>query len=72
MNWHTMDEEPLMCGVILYSKKQNRIYDASYFGDGMFLIEGLGVSKNCFDRWIQREDFFKESGLHDSMESKKE
>lgn len=28
MQWHTMYEEPLMCGVILYSKKQNALRKA--------------------------------------------
>ena len=58
-----MDKEPLMCGVILYSKRENKIYDGSYIGDGRFYVNDLTVDKSNFDCWIQRETFFKGSGL---------
>lgn len=61
--WHTMDEEPQMCGVILFSDRPNRIYDASYIGDGSFDVNGLIVDKRNFDCWCQRGDFFKETNL---------
>lgn len=63
MKWHTMDEEPLMCGVILYDGHNNRIYDATYLGEGFFQIERLTLPKGHFTHWIQRGDFFQESGL---------
>lgn len=63
MKWHTMDEEPLMIGVILYSKKHNAIYDASYVGGGKFNVGKLTVDKSQFDLWYQRSDFFRDSGL---------
>ena len=58
-----MDKEPLMCGVILYSKRENKIYDGSYIGDGRFYVNDLTVDKSNFDCWVQRETFFKVSGL---------
>ena len=58
-----MDKEPLMCGVILYSERENKIYDGSYIGDGYFYVNNLTVDKSNFDCWIQRDTFFKESGL---------
>ena len=63
MKWNSMDKEPLMCGVILYSKRENKINDGSYIGDGHFFVNNLTVDKSNFDCWIQREIFFKESGL---------
>lgn len=62
-----MDEEPLMCGVILYSKQQNAIYDASYIGFGEFRIGKLVVDKSQFDLWYQREYFFRDSGLSEAI-----
>lgn len=67
MTWHTMDEEPLMCGVILYSQKHNRIYDGSYIGDGRFEVNNLIVTKSNFDCWYQREDFFKDTNLRNFL-----
>ena len=61
--WNSMDKEPLMCGVILYSKRENKIYDGSYIGGGRFDVNNLTVDKSNFDCWIQRETFFNESGL---------
>lgn len=61
--WNSMDKEPLMCGVILYSKRENKIYDGSYIGDGYFFVNNLMVDKSNFDCWVQRETFFKGSGL---------
>ena len=58
-----MDKEPLMCGVVLYSERENKIYDGSYIGDGYFYVNNLTVDKSNFDCWIQRDTFFKESGL---------
>ena len=58
-----MDKEPLMCGIILYSKRENKIYDGSYIGGGRFAVNNLTVDKSNFDCWIQRETFFNESGL---------
>ena len=58
-----MDNEPLMCGVILYSERENKIYDASYIGDGCFYVNNLMVDKSNFDCWVQRETFFKGNGL---------
>ena len=58
-----MDKEPLMCGIILYSKRENKIYDGSYIGGGRFAVNNLTVDKSNFDCWIQRETFFHESGL---------
>ena len=58
-----MDNEPLMCGVILYSERENKIYEGSYIGDGRFYVNNLTVYKSNFDCWIQRETFFKGSGL---------
>ena len=63
IKWNSMDKEPLMCGVILYSKRENKIYDGSYIGDGRFYVNDLMVDKSNFDCWIQRDTFFKESGL---------
>lgn len=63
MRWHTMDEEPIMCGVILFSKQQNRIYDGEYLGDGLFKIESLVVDKSRFDLWYQRYEFLLDTGL---------
>ena len=63
IKWNSMDKEPLMCGVILYSKRENKIYDGSYIGDGRFYVNDLTVDKSNFDCWVQRETFFKESGL---------
>ena len=68
MNWHTMNEEPLMRGVILYSKTRNAIYDASYVGGGMFSIGKMKVDKSYFDLWCQRGDFFRGSGLRDAID----
>lgn len=61
--WHTMDEEPQLCGVILFSDRPSRIYDASYIGDGSFNVNGLIVDKSNFDCWCQRDIFFKETNL---------
>ena len=61
--WNSMDKEPLMCGIILYSKRENKIYDGSYIGGGRFAVNNLTVDKSNFDCWIQRETFFNESGL---------
>lgn len=61
--WHTMNEEPQIAGVILFSNKPNRIYDANYIGDGNFSVNGLIVDKNSFDCWCQRDVFFKETNL---------
>ena len=61
--WNSMDKEPLMCGVILYSERENKIYDGSYIGDGYFYVNNLMVDKSNFDCCIQRDTFFKESGL---------
>ena len=61
--WNSMDKEPLMCGIILYSKRENKIYDGSYIGGGRFDVNNLTVDKSNFDCWIQRETFFNESGL---------
>lgn len=72
MQWHTMDEEPLMVGVILYSKQQNAIYDASYIGGGWFAVGKLQVDKSQFDLWYQRADFFRESGLSESIDRLKQ
>ena len=58
-----MDKEPFMCGVILYSKRENKIYEGSYIGDGRFYVNDLTVDKSNFDCWVQREIFFKGSGL---------
>ena len=63
IKWNSMDNEPLMCGVILYSKRENKIYDGFYIGDGRFYVNDLTVDKSNFDCWIQREIFFKGSGL---------
>ena len=63
LKWNSMDKEPLMCGVILYSERENKIYDGSYIGDGYFYVNNLMVDKSNFDCWIQRDTFFKESGL---------
>jgi len=65
--WHDMDEEPLMCGVILYSKRINRIYDGSYIGGNMFEVNGLLVDKSNFDKWCQRGQFFSVTGLNNSL-----
>lgn len=65
--WHTMDEEPLMCGVILFSNRANRLYDGSYIGDDRFEVNGLSVNKGNFDCWCQRGDFFKETGLREFL-----
>ena len=65
--WHTMDEEPLMCGVVLYSSKSNRIYDGEYIGEDLFQIETLIVHKSQFDCWYQRGEFFEDTGLRDYM-----
>lgn len=67
MKWHTMDEEPLMVGVILYSRKQNAIYDASYIGGGKFQVGKLCADKSQFDLWYQRMNFFMDSGLYDAI-----
>ena len=61
--WNSMDKEPLMCGVILYSKRENKIYDGSYIGGGRFDVNNLTVDKSNFDCLIQRETFFNESVL---------
>ena len=61
--WNSMDKEPLMCGVILYSKRENKIYDGFYIGDGRFYVNDLTIDKSNFDCWVQRDTFFKESGL---------
>ena len=58
-----MDKEPLMCGVILYLKRENKIYDGSYIGGGRFDVNNLTVDKSNFDCLIQRETFFNESDL---------
>ena len=63
LKWNSMDKEPLMCGVILYSERENKIYEGSYIGDGRFYVNDLMVDKSNFDCWIQRDTFFKESGL---------
>ena len=63
IKWNSMDKEPLMCGVILYSERENKIYDGSYIGGGHFFVNNLTVDKSNFDCWIQRDTFFKESGL---------
>ena len=63
LKWNSMDKEPLMCGVILYSERENKIYEGSYIGDGRFYVNNLMVDKSNFDCWIQRESFFKGSGL---------
>lgn len=68
MNWHTTDEEPLETGVILFSVKRNRFYDATYIGDWRVDVNGLTVMLIQFDYWIQRGDFFVESGLRDKIE----
>lgn len=65
-----MDEEPLLCGVILFSDRPNRIYDASYIGDGSFDVNGLIVDKSNFDYWCQRGDFCKETNLRAFMKSR--
>lgn len=72
MKWHTMDDEPLMVGVILFSEKQNAIYDASYIGGGWFNIGKLKVDKSQFDLWCQRGDFFKGSGLSEAIDKLKQ
>lgn len=61
--WNSMDKEPLMCGVILYSERENKIYDGSYIGNGYFFVNNLTVDKSNFGCWIQRDTFFNESGL---------
>ena len=58
-----MDKEPLMRTVILYSNRENKIYDGIYVGDGRFWVNNLTVDKSNFDCWIQRDTFFKGSGL---------
>ena len=63
MKWNSMDKEPLMCGVILYSKRENKIYDGFYIGDGRFYVNDLMVDKSNFDCWILRGIFFKGIGL---------
>ena len=63
IKWNSMDKEPFMCGVILYSERENKIYEGSYIGDGRFYVNNLMVDKSNFDCWIQRDTFFKESGL---------
>lgn len=72
MEWHSMDEEPLCIGVILYSFKANRIYDASYLGEGKFEVNSLVVDKAYFDFWYQRGDFFNDSGLRQLIEEEYE
>ena len=63
IKWNSMNKEPLMCGVVLYSERENKIYDGSYIGGGRFAVNNLTVDKSNFDCWIQRETFFNESGL---------
>ena len=63
IKWNSMDKEPFMCGVILYSKRENKIYDGFYIGDGRFYVNDLTIDKSNFDCWVQRETFFKGSGL---------
>lgn len=67
--WHTMNDEPLEVGVILYSRKINRIFDATYIGDGQFQVAGYPflLDASHFDRWYQRGDFIKDTGLRDSL-----
>ena len=63
LKWNSMDKEPLMCGVILYSERENKIYEGSYIGDGRFYVNNLMVDKSNFDCWVQREIFFYVFGL---------
>ena len=67
--WNSMDKEPLVCGVTLYSKRENKIYDGSYIGGGRFAVNNLTVDKSNFDCWIQRETFFKGSGLRKFLDN---
>ena len=70
--WHTMDEEPLETGVILYSDRANRIYDGSYIGGGRFDVDRMSVPAGNFTLWCQRSEFFKESGLRKSLDKLEE
>lgn len=70
MNWHTMDEEPLMTGVILYSEKLNRFFDGSYIGGNQYQVAcyPFALDSSHFDRWYQRGDFFKDTRLRESLD----
>lgn len=61
--WNSMDNDPLICEVVLYSNRYNKIYDGIYIGGGHFWVNNLMVDKSNFDCWIPRETLFKESGL---------
>ena len=67
--WNSMDKEPLMRTVILYSNREN--YDGIYVGDGRFWVNNLTVDKSNFDCWIHRETFFNESGLRKFLDDSK-
>lgn len=71
IRWNSMDKEPLMRTVILYSNRENKIYDGIYVGDGRFWVNNLTVDKSNFDCWIQRETFFNESGLRKFLDDSK-
>ena len=69
--WNSMDKEPIMRTVILYSNRENKIYDGIYIGDGRFWVNNLTVDKSNFDCWIQRETFFNETGLRKFLDDSK-
>ena len=69
--WNSMNKEPLMRTVILYSNRENKIYDGIYVGDGRFWVNNITVDKSNFDCWIQRETFFNESGLRKFLDDSK-
>lgn len=52
--WHTMNEEPMQIDVILYSEKENRIFDASYIGRDYFQVGKTKVKKEYFSKWCYR------------------
>ena len=69
--WNSMDKEPIMRTVILYSNRENKIYDGIYVGDGRFWVNNLTVDKSNFDCWIHRETFFNETGLRKFLDDSK-
>ena len=71
IRWNSMDKEPIMRTVILYSNRENKIYDGIYVGDGRFWVNNLTVDKSNFDCWIQRETFFNETGLRKFLDDSK-
>ena len=41
IKWNSMDKEPFMCGVILYSKRENKIYDGFISEMDVFMLMTL-------------------------------